>query len=145
MIKKTPPRFSAQNWRRFSATSAALCVGLIAASLQARPVPQNLAGGLEALVQSNLAVKSGAPKGALINGYATQQAANYADLAIQDPETNRFLVDIHPSGRDGVKAEQLAALLKLSTEVVERVVWEVVPALAEAIIRENLEALTKRS
>jgi CheY-like chemotaxis protein len=40
---------------------------------------------------------------------------------------------------------ELAALLKLSTEVVERVVWEVVPQLAEAIIRENLEALTKRS
>jgi hypothetical protein len=40
---------------------------------------------------------------------------------------------------------ELAALLKLSTEVVERVVWEVVPELAEAIIRENLEALTKRS
>ncbi len=40
---------------------------------------------------------------------------------------------------------ELAALLKLSTEVVERVVWEVVPELAEQIIRENLEALTKRS
>ncbi len=113
MIRKTPPRSSARNWRRFSATAAALCVGLIAASLQARPVPQNLAGGLEALVQSNLAVKSGAvQKSALINGYANQQASDYADLAIQDAETNRFLVDIHPSGRDGVKAEQLAALLK---------------------------------
>lgn len=36
---------------------------------------------------------------------------------------------------------ELAALLKLSTEVVERVVWEVVPDLAEQIIRENLEQL----
>ena len=36
---------------------------------------------------------------------------------------------------------ELAALLKLSAEVVERVVWEVVPDLAEQIIRENLEAL----
>ena len=36
---------------------------------------------------------------------------------------------------------ELAALLKLSTEVVERVVWEVVPDLAEQIIRENLEHL----
>jgi CheY-like chemotaxis protein len=36
---------------------------------------------------------------------------------------------------------ELAALLKLSTEVVERVVWEVVPDLAEQIIRENLETL----
>ena len=40
---------------------------------------------------------------------------------------------------------ELLALLKLSTEVVERIVWEVVPELAERIVRENLEALTKRS
>jgi CheY-like chemotaxis protein len=39
---------------------------------------------------------------------------------------------------------ELLALLKLSTEVVERVVWEVVPQLAEQIIRENLQELTSR-
>ena len=39
---------------------------------------------------------------------------------------------------------ELLALLKLSTEVVERIVWEVVPELAEAIIRENLQDLTAR-
>ena len=38
---------------------------------------------------------------------------------------------------------ELLALLKLSAEVVERIVWEVVPELAEAIIRENLTDLTK--
>ncbi|MFN0253211.1 MAG: response regulator [Kofleriaceae bacterium] len=38
---------------------------------------------------------------------------------------------------------ELLALLKLSAEVVERIVWEVVPELAEAIIRENLSDLTK--
>ncbi|HEU0033770.1 MAG TPA: response regulator [Kofleriaceae bacterium] len=37
---------------------------------------------------------------------------------------------------------ELIALLKLSTEVVERIVWEVVPDLAEQIIRENLHDLT---
>ena len=36
---------------------------------------------------------------------------------------------------------ELLALLKLSTEVVERIVWEVVPELAEQIIRENLATL----
>ncbi len=36
---------------------------------------------------------------------------------------------------------ELLALLKLSTEVVERIVWEVVPELAEAIIKENLQEL----
>jgi CheY-like chemotaxis protein len=39
---------------------------------------------------------------------------------------------------------ELLALLKLSTEVVERIVWEVVPDLAEQIIRENLAELTKQ-
>jgi hypothetical protein len=36
---------------------------------------------------------------------------------------------------------ELLALLKLSAEVVERVVWEVVPELAETIIKENLQEL----
>jgi CheY-like chemotaxis protein len=39
---------------------------------------------------------------------------------------------------------ELLALLKLSTEIVERIVWEVVPDLAEQIIRENLHDLTAR-
>jgi CheY-like chemotaxis protein len=39
---------------------------------------------------------------------------------------------------------ELTALLKLSAEVVERVVWEIVPDLAEQIIRENLHELTSR-
>jgi CheY-like chemotaxis protein len=39
---------------------------------------------------------------------------------------------------------ELTALLKLSTEVVERIVWEIVPDLAEQIIRENLHDLTAR-
>ncbi len=39
---------------------------------------------------------------------------------------------------------ELLALLKLSTEVVERIVWEIVPELAEQIIRENLQDLTAR-
>ncbi len=39
---------------------------------------------------------------------------------------------------------ELLALLKLSTEIVERIVWEVVPELAEAIIKENLHDLTAR-
>lgn len=39
---------------------------------------------------------------------------------------------------------ELAALLKLSAEVVERVVWEVVPELAEQIIKENLQELTAK-
>ena len=38
---------------------------------------------------------------------------------------------------------EMAALIKLSHDVVERIVWEVVPVLAETIIRENLDQLAK--
>ncbi|HTE51956.1 MAG TPA: response regulator [Kofleriaceae bacterium] len=40
---------------------------------------------------------------------------------------------------------EMQALLKLSREVVERIVWEVVPDLAEAIIKQNLDRLTARA
>ena len=45
------------------------------------------------------------------NGYTTQQAANYAQNAIQDTETGRFLVDIYPRSKQ-VTAEQLVPLLQ---------------------------------
>jgi hypothetical protein len=97
--------------RRFAVASASLCFGFAAASLQARPVPQNLAGGLGALVESNLAIQSQTNKGALFNGYATQQAADYAGRAIQDSGTGRFLVDIHPRN-NSVTAEKLVPILE---------------------------------
>ena len=40
---------------------------------------------------------------------------------------------------------ELQALVKLSREVVERIVWEVVPDLAETIIKQNLDRLTARA
>jgi CheY-like chemotaxis protein len=40
---------------------------------------------------------------------------------------------------------EMQALLKLSREVVERIVWEVVPDLAEAIIKQNLDKLNARA
>ena len=73
-------------------------------------MPQNLAGGLGALVESNLAVKS-QPNSAQFNGYATQQAADYASKAIQDTETGRFLVDIYPTN-SRVNAEKLVPMLQ---------------------------------
>jgi DNA-binding response OmpR family regulator len=40
-------------------------------------------------------------------------------------------------------AEQMQAVLALSREVIERVVWEVVPVLAETLIKEEIQRLTR--
>ncbi len=42
----------------------------------------------------------------------------------------------------GLSSDQVEAVLGLSREVIERVVWEVVPDLAEVIIREEIRRLT---
>jgi CheY-like chemotaxis protein len=46
-------------------------------------------------------------------------------------------------GELGLTAAQVDAVLALSRDVVERVVWEVVPQLAEALIKEEIARLTK--
>jgi hypothetical protein len=48
-----------------------------------------------------------------------------------------------PAPGDASEAVLRDALSKASREVIERVVWEVVPQLAETIIRENLDRLVK--
>lgn len=44
----------------------------------------------------------------------------------------------------GLSADQVAAIQRLTADVIERIVWEVVPDLAEAVIREKLEELLKK-
>jgi CheY-like chemotaxis protein len=44
----------------------------------------------------------------------------------------------------GLTPEQASAVLALSREVIEKVVWEVVPDLAETIIREEIKRLTSQ-
>jgi CheY-like chemotaxis protein len=46
-------------------------------------------------------------------------------------------------GELGLSSQQAEAVLALSREVVERVVWEVVPQLAEAMIKEEIARLMK--
>jgi DNA-binding response OmpR family regulator len=43
----------------------------------------------------------------------------------------------------GLSAAQVEAVTALSREVIERVVWEIVPVLAETLIKEELSRLTK--
>lgn len=45
----------------------------------------------------------------------------------------------------GLSADQVAGVLALSKDVVEQVVWEIVPALAETLIREEIRRLTAES
>ena len=74
----------------------------------------------------------------MISGSATKRSAlverTLAKMAARLAET----AGLEPG------SPELLALLKLSSEVVERIVWEVVPDLAEQIIRENLQELTAR-
>lgn len=42
----------------------------------------------------------------------------------------------------GLTREQVAGVLALSKDVMEQVVWEVVPVLAETLIREEIQRLT---
>jgi hypothetical protein len=44
----------------------------------------------------------------------------------------------------GLTPQQAEAVLSLSRELVERVVWEVVPPLAELLIKEEIARLTKQ-
>jgi len=46
-------------------------------------------------------------------------------------------------GELGLSAQQIEAVVALSREVVEQVVWEVVPQLAETLIKEEIARLTK--
>lgn len=46
-------------------------------------------------------------------------------------------------GSLGLTSEQVNGVLSLSREVLERVAWEVVPTLAETIIREEIQRLTR--
>jgi hypothetical protein len=43
----------------------------------------------------------------------------------------------------GLTQQQVEAVLALSRDVIERVVWEVVPDLAETLIKEEITRLTK--
>jgi len=46
-------------------------------------------------------------------------------------------------GQLGLTQDQISGVLALSKEVVEQVVWEVVPTLAEALIKEEIARLTR--
>jgi hypothetical protein len=61
------------------------------------------------------------------------------------PAAEERPIDLEPAAPagDGGDAQLRQALSQASREVIERIAWEVVPQLAETIIREQLERLAK--
>ena len=98
-----------------------------AAAAPVAPAPATTAVGIGGTARSPMVAGIPTKRSALVERTLAKMAARLAEAAGLEPGS-----------------PELAALLKLSTEVVERIVWEVVPDLAEQIIRENLHELTAR-
>jgi CheY-like chemotaxis protein len=86
--------------------------------------PATFSPGIGGMNRSPMVSGSATKRSALVERTLAKMAARLAETAGLEPGS-----------------PELQALLKLSTEIVERVVWEVVPELAEQIIRENLNEL----
>jgi CheY-like chemotaxis protein len=80
------------------------------------------------------------------------RAAPTPPTAPMSPAVSKALANASPTngadfaqklGSLGLTPQQVEGVLSLSREVVERVVWEVVPTLAETLIREEIQRLTK--
>jgi hypothetical protein len=83
---------------------------------------------------------SGVARPPMIRGIPTRRPP-YQQRPLQVPRSAADLAraaGLDPSG------PEMTALMKISHEVVERIVWEVVPELAETIIRENLTRLNNK-
>jgi CheY-like chemotaxis protein len=118
----TPGHHAAQPNLRPPAKSAPVAV--------APPAPVSTGsngGGIGGMNRAPMVSGTPTKRSALVERTLAKMAARLAEAAGIEPGS-----------------PELLALLKLSTEVVERIVWEVVPELAEQIIRENLAELSKR-
>ena len=109
------------------------------------PQPANAAQAAQAAPPSPVRSPAQAPVGR--PAAAAAAAAVAAPVAAAAPPMAAAVVSANADlerkiGALGLTAEQAAAVLALSREVVERVVWEVVPDLAETIIREEIRRLT---
>ena len=60
----------------------------------------------------------------------------------QQQQTESLSLDDRPA--DGGEAALRAALSKASKEVIEKIAWEVVPELAEVMLKEHVEKLAKK-
>ena len=76
-----------------------------------------------------------------------REAAGAAPQSVVSPPMSAASREDHPASSDGVATVDLseehlvAALSKVSRDVIERIVWEVVPDLAESLIREEIRKI----
>src|SRR5450432_2145412 len=106
-----------------SGVIAVTVFALLTSPLYAATNPQNLGFGLDKLVESRAIVKADASR-AIYNGYASEQAANYASMAITEDSSDRVLVDIVPSGR-------------ITVDVLEHALQTTVPSLTIKSVDSN--------
>lgn len=113
----------------------------------AQPVPVTPAPAAAAPAASSGSGPTAAPAAAPM--FASVPGAGRAPMLSGSTTKRSALVEATMAKMAGRLAEvsglsagspELAALLRLSTDVVERIVWEVVPELAEQIIREQVAA-----
>lgn len=91
------------------------------------------------------------PISGTIDGWPKEKALSEEGGATTRPEGAVQKVDATPMPQEfneqlkdlGLSAEQVQAVAALSRSVVERVVWEVVPTLAETLIKEEIRRLTQ--
>jgi subtilase family protein len=75
---------------------------MVVSTVSGTDVPKNLGNDLDKLVESNITLKTAQrnhQKIVTYNGFASERAALASDMAIREQATNKYLVDIHPSGR----------------------------------------------
>lgn len=114
----------------------------MAAAAAPKPTQQSMGGSARAatMVFGDMAPPPAKP------APAAAAAAPAASPAATAPAAVSASVNGHLAGKLGelgLTPQQADAVLALSRDVVERVVWEVVPQLAEAIIKEEIARLTK--
>jgi CheY-like chemotaxis protein len=101
----------------------------------AMPPPPTAAAAGRPLAPSH--ARGGAP-----NTPVPPAPPTYAQSAGNAVASNGAALRARLEGLD-LTADQLQAVLALSREVIERVVWEVVPVLAETLIKEEIQRLTR--
>jgi CheY-like chemotaxis protein len=124
-------------------TPPPLPVGGPAPAIQStRPLaPTPLSGATVSVVPasaSSLPAALSAPPAATLPRLKSQAAGPPQSAATSEALSHSVIQRLEALG---LTSDQVEGVLKLSAEVVERVVWEVVPELAEAMIREELHRL----